>query len=91
MVLDRNWRTRAGELDLVLGRADLVVVCEVKTRTSSAFGSALEAVTPTKAARVRRLGAAWLAAHATPGVRRRVRFDVAAITAGVLEVVEGAL
>lgn len=33
-ILDRNWRCRSGELDLVVGRGDLLVFCEVKTRTS---------------------------------------------------------
>ena len=43
-VLDRNWRVRGGEIDLVLARGDEVVFCEVKTRTSSRFGHASEAV-----------------------------------------------
>lgn len=62
-VLDRNWRCSAGEIDLVLRDGDVLVVCEVKTRSSEAFGSALEAVTERKAARLRRLAARWLAEH----------------------------
>ena len=38
-VLDRNWRIKGGELDLVLGRHDEIVFCEVKTRSSDCFGS----------------------------------------------------
>lgn len=63
VVLDRNWRCPAGEIDLVLRDGDVLVVCEVKTRSSEAFGSALEAVTAQKAARLRRLAARWLAEH----------------------------
>lgn len=88
-VLDRNWRHgRMGELDLVVswGRR-LVVFCEVKTRSSAAFGHPFEAVSPEKLARVRRLGLAWLAERELRGVETRV--DVAAVLAGVVEVREG--
>ena len=40
-VLDRNWRCSSGEIDLVLLDGDVVVVCEVKTRRSKAFGCLL--------------------------------------------------
>jgi putative endonuclease len=63
VLLDRNWRCSAGEIDLVLRDGDVLVVCEVKTRSSEHFGSALEAVTERKAARLRRLAARWLAEH----------------------------
>ncbi|HEU4566806.1 MAG TPA: YraN family protein [Marmoricola sp.] len=63
VILDRNWRCLAGEIDLVLRDGDTLVVCEVKTRRSVALGHPLEAVTPRKANRLRRLAAAWLAAH----------------------------
>ena len=80
-VLDRNWRGAAGEIDLVALAPDgCVVICEVKTRSSGAFGYAAEAVTPSKQRRLRRLAATWLAEHRSLGHRRRpVRFDVAAI------------
>jgi putative endonuclease len=84
----RNWRCREGELDLIVRRRRLYVVCEVKARSSLAFGSPLEAVTPAKRQRVRRLAARWLEES---GVRpAQVRFDVAAVLGGRLEVVEGA-
>ena len=88
-VLARNWRSgRNGELDLVALRGGVLAVCEVKARSSEAFGTPLEAVTPAKQARIRRLAAAYLAAS---GVRAsRVRFDVAAVLDGRLEVVEDA-
>jgi putative endonuclease len=87
-VLDRNWRCRAGELDLVLRRGRTTVFCEVKTRSSLAFGSPLEAVTRTKEQRIRRLAAMWL--EAATGPAGEVRFDVAAVLDGQLEVVEAA-
>lgn len=60
VVLERNWRCPAGELDIVARDGDVLVFCEVKTRSSAAFGSPLEAVTARKAARLRRLAAAWM-------------------------------
>ncbi|HWS46849.1 MAG TPA: YraN family protein [Acidimicrobiia bacterium] len=76
-VLDRNWRVREGEIDLVARRGPTVVFCEVKTRRSDAFGAPAEAVTARKQARIRALATQWLTAHA---VRADVvRFDVASV------------
>jgi len=88
-VVARNWRCRHGEIDLIARRGRLLVFCEVKARTSDAFGSPLEAVTPTKQARLRRLAATWLeqAGGSGPGP---IRFDVAAVLGGQVEVVENA-
>ena len=63
VVVDRNWRCDAGEIDLVLRDGDVLVVCEVKTRTSTAFGDPLEAVDQRKVDRLRRLAARWLRVH----------------------------
>ena len=57
VLLDRNWRCDAGEIDLVLRDGEVLVFCEVKTRSTAAYGHPLEAVTPAKAARLRRLAA----------------------------------
>ncbi len=59
-ILDRNWRCSEGELDVVARHGSTLAVCEVKTRSGTAFGSPLDAVTPDKLVRVRRLAAAWL-------------------------------
>ncbi len=91
-VLDRNWRRREGEVDLVVRRGMTVAFCEVKTRTSDRFGEGAEAVSLAKQRRIRRLAARWLA-ELTPAAGRSrvtVRFDVVSITAGRLEVVEDA-
>ncbi len=63
VLLDRNWRCDLGEVDLVLRDGRILVVCEVKTRSSLAYGSPLEGVTEQKASRLRRLAARWLADH----------------------------
>jgi putative endonuclease len=64
VLLDRNWRCREGELDLVLRDGLDLVVCEVKTRSSLACGTPHEAVGPDRVHRLRRLGERWLAEHA---------------------------
>jgi putative endonuclease len=93
-VLDRNWRCREGELDVVVARGSVLVFCEVKTRRSTAFGTPAEAVTFTKQRRLRTLAMRWLDAH--PAARARtLRFDVASVLAQrdappVIDVIEGA-
>lgn len=89
-VLDRNWRCREGELDLVCRRGDTLVFCEVKTRSSDAFGHPAEAVTAAKAHRIRTLAGRWLGAEPSTARPGEIRFDVAAILAGDLEVIENA-
>lgn len=71
VVLDRNWRCPAGEIDLVLRDGTVLVFCEVKTRTSHACGTPHEAVTPVKVERLQRLAALWQEEHrlAVPDVR----------------------
>lgn len=87
-VVARNWRCREGEIDLVCERDGVVVVCEVKTRSSLAFGHPAEAVTAAKQRRLRTLAARWLAE--APVRARSVRFDVAAVLPGSIEVIEAA-
>src|SRR5262245_12916578 len=76
-VLDRNWRCREGEIDLVLRRDGVVVFCEVKARRGAGYGTPAEAVVASKQRRIRLLAVRWLAAH--PGVSAELRFDVAAV------------
>jgi putative endonuclease len=73
-ILDRNWRCADGEIDIVAVEGQVLVVCEVKSRTSMRYGSPLEAVGRAKRSRLRRLAVQWLNAH---GVRfDQVRIDV---------------
>src|SRR6267154_2358921 len=77
IVLDRNWRVREGELDLVVRDADTIAFCEVKTRRGDAFGLPVEAVTTRKRQRLRLLAGRWLDEH--DGRARSLRFDVASV------------
>jgi hypothetical protein len=59
-LVERNWRCGAGEIDVIVRLGKLVVMCEVKTRSSDRFGAPEESVTPVKVRRLRRLAAAFL-------------------------------
>ena len=87
-VVERNWRDKTGELDLILRRGRTFVFCEVKTRSSDAFGAPVEAVTRNKQVRLRHLAARWL--EDAPMRPIDIRFDVASVLAGEIEVLEGA-
>jgi putative endonuclease len=88
-VVDRNWRCRDGELDLVLRAGGQLVVCEVKARSSDRFGTPAEAVTPAKQRKLRMLAGRYLS-EAAPFRPSGVRFDVACVLRGQLTVIEGA-
>jgi putative endonuclease len=81
-IVARNWRCRIGELDLVVARDDLLVICEVKTRAGRAFGGGYEAVTTKKQTKVRAVAEAFLG---TTKVRpNSIRFDVASVDSASL-------
>ncbi len=91
-VVERNWRRREGEIDLIVRRGRTVVFAEVKTRTTDRFGTGAEAVLVAKQRRIRQLARRWLS-ELTPASGRplvNVRFDVVSITAGQVEVIEDA-
>ena len=87
-VVVRNWRCREGELDLIVRDGRAFVFCEVKTRTTDAFGAPVEAVNRAKQERLRRLAARWLTE--APLRPREIRFDVASVMGDRIEVLEGA-
>jgi putative endonuclease len=76
-VLDRNWRCRDGELDIVARDGDALVFCEVKTRRATGYGHPVEAVTAQKQRRLRTLAQRWLAAHDEHAPE--LRFDVVGV------------
>ena len=76
-VLDRNWRCRDGELDIVAREGDALVFCEVKTRRAVGFGHPVEAVGRVKQRRLRTLAQRWLATHDEHAPD--LRFDVVGV------------
>lgn len=76
-VLERNWRCPAGEIDIVARDGAVLVVCEVKTRSSTTYGLPAEAITERKANKLRELALHWLREHPQHG--RELRFDVVCV------------
>jgi putative endonuclease len=87
-VIDRNWRSSTGELDIVVRAGSTVIFSEVKARRTDDFGPAASAVTVAKQRRIRRLAVEWLTAHDLHP--DSVRFDVVAITGTRLELIDDA-
>jgi putative endonuclease len=79
-VVARNYRTRFGELDLIVCDDTWLVFVEVKTRRIGALESSVQAVSVDKQRRVRSMAAAWLVEAADRPRSRELRFDVVAVT-----------
>ncbi len=84
-VLERNFRTRYGELDLIASNQHAIVFCEVKTRVCGSRGGPagpLDAIGPEKRRRLRLMAAQWLAARAGEGrsAPAKLRFDAIGVT-----------
>lgn len=78
IVLDRNWRCRDGELDIIATDPEhRLIVCEVKTRSGTGYGEPAEAITHRKIRRIRGLARIWMAARGLAWCE--VRFDVVAV------------
>lgn len=73
-ILERRWRLRLGEIDLIAQRGELLVFVEVKTRRRLGFGEPAEAVTRAKRARMARTAMAYLSRR--DWLDRPCRFDV---------------
>ncbi|SEW26830.1 putative endonuclease [Austwickia chelonae] len=79
-ILGRNWRCPDGEIDIIAQDGHDLVICEVKTRRSLAYGAPAEAVTWKKVARLRKLAGWWLLAHPEESSgTRSLRIDVIGI------------
>lgn len=84
-ILDRNYRTRGGELDLVARSRCSLVFCEVKTRVAnSVAGPAgpLDSIGPAKRRRIRRMAGEWLSERSRVGrpAPGEIRFDAIGVT-----------
>src|SRR5581483_2836805 len=87
IILERRYRTRFGELDIIARDGGVLVFVEVRTRSSRRFGTPFESVTWQKRHRISRMAASYLSARGLANVR--CRFDVAAVTpdaSGALQV-----
>ena len=91
-ILERRYRTRYGEIDIVARHGNVLVFVEVKARVGDAFGTGAEAVTGFKQRRVARMAADFLARRRLQD--RPCRFDVVSVAVGGerprIEVIPGA-
>ncbi|MGN9838709.1 YraN family protein [Nonomuraea sp. H19] len=76
-IIERNWRCRHGEIDIIAEEGPNLIVVEVKTRSGRSHGTALESVSQAKLARLRMLAAKWLATQ--PRTFDAIRVDVIAL------------
>lgn len=74
-ILERNYRLRIGEVDIIARDEEYLVFIEVKTRRSKRFGSPFEAVDIRKQQQIIRIASAYLQGKEIP-----VRFDVVAVS-----------
>jgi len=79
-VRDRNWRHGHGELDIVAERAGVIVIVEVRTRRSDAFGAPEESVRTAKQAKLIETAQAYLEVHGLADAQWQI--DVIAIDLG---------
>jgi putative endonuclease len=80
-IVERNYRTRWGELDIVAFDGRVLAFCEVKTRrVGTGTGTALDAVGTGKRARVRKMAGSWLIERRQRPFAETVRFDAIGVT-----------
>lgn len=75
-IMDRNYRTRLGELDIIAKKDNIIVFIEVKTRTSNTYGMPSEAVTYRKQKTIQRLSQQYILHRKLNDTCLNYRFDV---------------
>ena len=76
-ILERNWRCKAGEIDLIADHDGVRVFIEVRTRSGSAFGTPEESITPRKCAKLIEVAMTYLSEHGLTNLDWRI--DVVAV------------
>jgi putative endonuclease len=95
-ILERNYRCRYGEIDVVARKGDYLVFVEVRSKTGTAFGTPEESVTAQKKQRLAASVMSYLESHVTPQENWRVDFVAVELDAGGskasrIEIIENAL
>lgn len=82
LIVERNWRCRSGELDIIAEQNGMLVIVEVRSRSSRSmgFGAPAESMTPRKIRQVRDTAAVYLHRHGAS--TSNVRFDLIGIVLG---------
>lgn len=79
-LIERNFRAKCGEIDLIMSENNEIIFVEVKYRTSEHYGSASECVTASKQAKLKKTAQVWLAANQKSPHHSYFRFDVITVT-----------
>ena len=87
-LVERNFRCRGGELDLIMRDGATMVFVEVRKRAGSAFGGAAASIGPAKQARLVKAAETWLQRYRMPPA---CRFDVIAIDGDALSWLRNAI
>ncbi len=78
-ILERNYRCRWGEIDIICRRGNLMVFVEVRSKSSELFGTPEESISRTKVSRIRKTALEYLR-EKMAGKQFKMRFDLIAIT-----------
>ncbi len=85
-ILERNYSTRFGEIDIIATKDNVIIFIEVKTRTSDDFGKGYESVTNKKQQKMIKTAEQYMLKHTD----KLARFDVISIDAGEISYIENA-
>jgi putative endonuclease len=76
-IIERNFRSRFGEIDIIATSSDTLIFVEVKARWSNKYGSPEESVTPWKIQKIKKTSDYYLLTH--PNFLKKLRIDVVAL------------
>ena len=79
-IVERNYRTRWGELDIVAFNGTTLAFCEVKTRRLNTHGGPFEGFRAPQRKRLRKMAGAWMIEHTDRPYAELVRFDAIGVT-----------
>ena len=86
-IIERNYRCKLGEIDLIAEKDNLIVFVEVKTRSNDKFGKGFESVVHKKIDKIRKVAMLYLIQK---DLQKEIRFDVISIDNNVVTHFEGA-
>jgi putative endonuclease len=86
-IVEKNYRCKLGEIDLIAEKDDFIVFVEVKTRSNDKFGKGFEAVVNKKIDKIRRVAMLYMIQK---DLQKEIRFDVISIDNNVVTHIEGA-
>lgn len=86
-IIERNYRCKLGEIDLIAEKDNIIVFVEVKTRSNDRFGKGFEAVVHKKIDKIRKVAMLYMIQK---DLQKEIRFDVISIDDNVITHFEGA-